>query len=423
MFNVLIVDDNEIVLECLTKFVNWADLGYRVVGVAVSVDDAMKIVENEYVDVILSDIVMPRKNGFELIKSALQINPIIKTVILSSFGEFNYAQDAIRLGAYDYLVKPVNFDDLNRIFTELKEILEKEIVEEQRKGDYKSIMYAQIINNLVNGFFYNIETINEKAMSIGLETNDKDLCIIRVLINSDSEMIYNVSGKDYEKVLKNIGEKAKGYLSNYGKVYTFNHSLFELGILFYPNALEDMRKVLGKYAEIINNSEHETIYLGVGSVYQNIVEISKSFNEAGKALECRHICKENNIFYFEELSVDLISSDIQPNIKDKQMGIVMDNVLRYIDEHYNEKITLKMLSNIAYVHPIYLSTMFKSKSGENFVEYLTKVRIEHAKTFLNDLSYRIYDVCQMVGYESPKHFSKVFKECTGITPKEYRNNI
>ncbi len=421
MFNLLIVDDCQIVLDGLTKFVDWTELGYRVIGVALSVDEAMKIVENEYVDVILSDIVMPDKTGLELIKEAQQINPIIKTIILSSFGEFKYAQEAIRLGAYDYMEKPVNFQELNKTFTTLKVILENETVERQRLGDFRSIMYAQIMNNLVNGFFYNIETINEKALSIGLDLHNGDFCIIRVVINADLEMVQNVSGIDYIEVLKNLSNKIEYYLSSYGKAFMFNSNLFEIGVLFYPNALEDLNDVLSKLAESIKNYKSQITYTGVGSIYSNVVDAAKSFEEAGKALEYRHTRKENNLFYFEQHEETLVDTTLIP--KDKQVGMAMKYILGYINEHYNEKITLEMLSKIVYIHPIYLSKMFKSKMDENFIDYLTKVRIERAKIFLSDLSYRIYDVCQMVGYESPKHFSKVFKEKTGITPNDYRNNL
>jgi len=423
MFNVLIVDDNQIVLDGLVKFVDWTELGYKVVGVAISPTEAIKIIESEYVDVILSDIVMPGKTGFDLIKEAQQINPIIKTVILSSFGEFNYAQEAMRLGAYDYLVKPVNFEELRAVFISLKSVLENEILEKQNQRDYRDITHAQFLNNLVNGSFHNIEEVNEKAFKIGIEIPEGDLCIVRLLMNGDLEAVHNVREKDYTQILKNIALKTMDFLNVYGKVYIFNNTLFEMGVLFYPEAVDELENLLDKLAEYLNLGQSQKVFLGIGCMYNNIIDAEKSFVEAGKALDQPHDKDEKSLLYFKQLSKVVKEDSVTPNIAEKQMGMSIGNVIKYINVHYNEDVTLQRLSEIAYVHPIYLSKLFKEKSGENFVDYLKKVRVEHAKVLLDDLSYHIYDVCQMVGYESPKHFSKVFKEITGTTPKEYRNNF
>lgn len=105
----------------------------------------------------------------------------------------------------------------------------------------------------------------------------------------------------------------------------------------------------------------------------------------------------------------------------KSNGLIIENVKKYINEHYYENISLSKLSEVVYINPMYLSRLFKEKMGENFIDYLTKVRIEHAKRLLKDLSLRIYDITEMVGYESRNHFGKTFKEITGLSPKEYRN--
>lgn len=113
---------------------------------------------------------------------------------------------------------------------------------------------------------------------------------------------------------------------------------------------------------------------------------------------------------------------VQENKIESSSSIIIDNIKKYINENYGEAINLNMLAEITYVHPIYLSSLFKEKTGENFIEYLTKIRVERSKALLKDMSLRISDVSRLVGYESPKHYSKLFKEITGETPKDYRNN-
>jgi two-component system response regulator YesN len=111
---------------------------------------------------------------------------------------------------------------------------------------------------------------------------------------------------------------------------------------------------------------------------------------------------------------------IKNNAKNSN-GLIIENVKKYLNEHYYENITLSKLSEVVYINPMYLSRLFKEKMGENFIDYLTKVRIEHAKRLLKDLSLKIYDITEMVGYKSRNHFGKTFKEITGLSLKEYRN--
>lgn len=93
----------------------------------------------------------------------------------------------------------------------------------------------------------------------------------------------------------------------------------------------------------------------------------------------------------------------------------------YINEHYSENISLQTLAEQFFLHPNYLSRLFQEKSGHNFIDYLTQVRVEKSKRLLSDTGFSMYDISQMVGYSTPNYFSKVFKISTGMTPKQYRD--
>lgn len=79
-----------------------------------------------------------------------------------------------------------------------------------------------------------------------------------------------------------------------------------------------------------------------------------------------------------------------------------------------------MLAEQFYLHPNYLSRLFKEKTGDNFVGYLTKVRMDKVKELLINTDQKIIDICYMVGYNNSRYFNKVFKQHTGMTPSEYR---
>jgi two-component system, response regulator YesN len=522
MFNVLIVDDDLIDVEGLSQFVNWDELGYKVVGIAHSAKEAISIIETEYVDVVLTDIVMPGKNGLELIKDAHEANPYIKTVILSGYGEFEFAKEALRLGAFDYLMKPVNFTELKSIFNKLKVVLNNDILEKQKQVEFQSIRRTQFLNNLVNGFFHNIETINEKAFEIGLHLSKGSFCFVRLLLDEPTGISNKISENDFIKFKTGLSERTKAFFNKFGTAYLFDNNLREISVFFYPHNSNDVEKVLEKFVGFANVDESMKIYLGIGCTYDNVMRAPESYMEAGKALEYRYVKKDSLLYhksiadffkgrsvvtpeveariqdylligdvksleeYIMRMLTDLNKIDRSDNgivfdtcieilliinkclsnyvdrektftpndynairtllkkdnyndiigfisiylresmsminaNKEKPMGFAIENVIKYINEHYNENITLHKLSEIVYMHPTYLSKLFKEKTGESFIDYVMRVRIDQAKKLLENLSLRIYDVCEMVGYDGPKHFSKVFKDLTGSTPKEYRN--
>jgi len=105
--------------------------------------------------------------------------------------------------------------------------------------------------------------------------------------------------------------------------------------------------------------------------------------------------------------------------KYKQM---VNMTLEYIEKHYNENITLKVLSETVYVTPNYLSRIFKEETGENFIEWLNRFRIEKAKIFLKETMLKTYEIAEKVGYSDYKYFSYNFKKYTGISPRQYSNN-
>lgn len=521
MFNVIIVDDDKIVIDGLRKVVDWNSFGYQVVGSAQSADEAIRIIENEVVDCLLTDIVMPLKDGLELIKEAQMINPFMKAVILSGYGEFGYAKEALKLGAFDYLTKPVDFDELRDVFTNLNGVLQNEKKQRQENERYRSLIHTQFLNNLVSEFYKDKQDkIEEKMNEIGLDIQKGRCCLIRLLVE---ECLDTSKENEYLNLKQNVLEKASIFLEGYGRAYFFDNNLNEIAALFYPENSGDFENFLICFSEYVKTIPAVKVFIGVGSLCENITDSARSYNEAGRALDYRFIKKENNLFYYSNMAEffkarSVITSDIEADIqeylssgvgadlekyirkillevkeleqsnkgtmfetcieiilitnkylgnyvkdgkllkrndfddtrtllktesfeqisdfilkyleesmsvinsnREKPTGLVIENVLKYLHEHFNEDISLSKLSKIVYVHPAYLSKLFKEKTGENFVDYLAKIRIEQATKLLNDVSLCIYDVSIMVGYESPKHFRKVFKEITGTTPRNYRN--
>ena len=81
------------------------------------------------------------------------------------------------------------------------------------------------------------------------------------------------------------------------------------------------------------------------------------------------------------------------------------------------------VSKVVDISPYYFSKLFKQETGENFIEYLTKVRMKNAEELLKDSSYSIKEICTASGYGDPNYFSRIFKKYEGVTPSEYRERL
>lgn len=97
----------------------------------------------------------------------------------------------------------------------------------------------------------------------------------------------------------------------------------------------------------------------------------------------------------------------------------VDYIIRFVNEHYAEDITLDTLSGKLYLTRNYLSHIFKQATGENYNSYLTRVRMEKAKQLIASGRYRLYEISEMVGYKNNAYFSQLFKKHTGSTPSEF----
>jgi two-component system, response regulator YesN len=527
MYNLMIVDDEDFVRDGLKEYVKWDEMGFNVVFDTDSAENAMEILENERIEVVLTDIMMPDVDGLELISKIKKLNPDVFTLILSGYGEFEYAQKALRLGAVDFLTKPVDFEEICRVFSKIKRMLDHAKKNKNIQEEYLKYLSEQFFNNLVKGSYTDDKVIRRKAEAINLDLRPGFFRVLRFYItgiklsgqeNSDSKEYIDIKSI----VLKIIEEN----LEKMGACYAFNNDIKELTAMIFCNInREKLDEGIKQLKEIINKRIDCIIHIGIGKGYEDILYITNSYYEAGKALEYKVLKKQSSILYYEDVAsfftvqsvvteenravilsylsqmdlknlleytktilnainmkekinvnqmynscleifliinkyihhgVDVtknmeeddnmtvrdllqresideivifmeryiaVSMEKIKNFRGKAAGRIIENAIKYIREHFNEEITLNKLSEVLFVHPVYICRLFKEELGENFIDYMKKIRIEKSKELLSNLSLKVYEVSEMIGYESPKYFSKLFKEITGITPKEYQDNI
>ena len=178
MYSVLLVDDEPMVTDGMSRFFNWEELGFKVVSTATSVARALTFLESNDVDLVITDINMPVQNGIDLIRILKDEYPNIKTIILSGYSEFSYAQSAIRLGALDYLTKPINFHSLKSVLENAKDILDKL----NSKDNISQLLKSTLLMNFINGYPYD----KEKANTVVDST--KPIYLAKALVDSSQNI-------------------------------------------------------------------------------------------------------------------------------------------------------------------------------------------------------------------------------------------
>lgn len=505
IYQVLIVDDEEIVCRGMAQFVKWKEHGFEVAGIAVSVDEALLILSKMHIDVVLTDIRMPEKSGIDLLKQIQELYPDIQTVVLSGYSDFDYAIEAMRYRAVQYLTKPVNLGEVEELLGRLSADLERR----QKEARLHTYHMEGLLLSIARGYAdADIEKyclpVLEKWYGISIFMTDKNLNLEEVEeekkviksritavipdsilldssmyalfaivpVKSDSEFTYFISileqvccsderwamGVSKEKngiqLLPDAWketEQAMRYLlaDTHKKVIYYQN----IDTLFSEKSSE-IQEIITEFLQKLNGAENrkQAIYW-IKSVltemesreqmsvleFQTVcirflIEVNGHLQGAGleeinlhdrlnEVLQDLLSCENaQDVMHCMSSYLEWIITEMDQVSSQRMNRGVISEIQSFIRLHYSDNISLNMLAKQFYMHPNYLSRLFKEKTGENFVEYLTEVRMRKVQDLLKNSDYKIIEICGMVGYDNPRSFSKAFKHYTGMTPREFRES-
>ena len=158
-----------------------------------------------------------------------------------------------------------------------------------------------------------------------------------------------------------------------------------------------------------------------------IIIFITAYDRFDYAIEAMHIKAFDYLLkpWKEERLCELISTAIE-NVRSMQKTYSIvhsqkDVIKDYIDRNYKKDISAKDVAGILGYSDVYFSKVFKQLFDDNFINYLTKIRIDRAKVLLKDVSFNIKEVGKSVGYADSNYFTKVFKRSVGMSPSEYRS--
>ncbi len=179
----------------------------------------------------------------------------------------------------------------------------------------------------------------------------------------------------------------------------------------YHKDPEDLDSMRLKVLELVLRAEFDAFAAGsVNYAYNYRKDYLTQVNALADAKQIRE-------WYFEKM--DAIASGIRDR-NEEQSESTVAKARKYIQENYQSDISLDEVSKEVSVSPYYFSKLFKEEVGENFIDYLTSIRISKAKEFLRDLSLSVREAGNLAGYADPNYFSRIFKKQTGMTPREFR---
>ncbi|GKX32259.1 DNA-binding response regulator [Vallitalea longa] len=415
MIKMMIVDDEPLIRKGFTITIDWESYGIVIVGEAANGKEALVKIEKLEPDIIVTDIKMPIMDGIDLSKEITKKYSDIKIIILSGYNEFEYAQQILKTNACDYLLKPVNVEELIKLVIKLKgEIIKhkekKEIINKKDKliECYKDDIKSKILKDILIPNYSSSNDILEQAKFIGLDLEGESYCVF--IVKMDMEV---AKGQRYlTKKQKDIGNLIRDIL----QIYNFKGFICYTHYNFLACILVNNKELKNAYIQFYENlkdnlskSIEEKFCIGVGTICNNIHEISDSYKNAKYVLDNLTFLGKNSVVFYD-------NKDSNINKYKKIVKVAID----YVYANYDRNITLAQVAEFVLISPNYFSKIFKEETNKNFIDWLNELRIHKAKNLLKDPLLKIYEVAEKVGYSDYKYFSYNFKKYTGISAKDYR---
>lgn len=388
--NILIADDERVIREGIKRTIRSIYPDYCV-HVAASTEEAVKIMEEQSIHIVLTDILMPGMNGLEFMRISKRRYPYVKWVVISAHSEFAYAQEAVRLGARDYLLKPIGKSKLLEIISNLSLEIEQDhklIKDEDRLRSSLKYLREGVFQRLASGF-------NLGNLDISQLIEDHQ-CFYLILLQMDAgDKNIRIEHFIVENVLTELIERdGSGFVVSYDR-----QSLLGLITLReeakLESFLEDGRTYLKQYLK----TPFQMIHSGLSYDINTVPQIVTSLREA----------------------VNSQVLDLTPAKGSGEKAI--DIALQYVKEHYYEDLTLEKIASVVFLNPVYFSQLFKQKTGQGYKEYVTSLRLEQAKLLLVNSKLKVAEIAERIGYQDMRHFTQMFRKRFLVTPTEYRQQL
>lgn len=363
MLKIFLVEDEFVVREGIKNNIDWAAHGYEFVGEATDGELAFPMIQKLKPDIVITDIKMPFMNGLELGKLIKKEFPWMEIIILSGYAEFDYAKEAISMGAAHYLTKPISGDELIGEIDKLAQKIEKRRLEIRLREKYLKEMEENTREDKKRLFLHmimgdkNITELIEQAGRLNMDISAiyYNIVLLKIMSSGHTKEEYSQSiveaWKDISEVLeqKNILIFDRGIE---GKAIVYKGDTPEELQKLQENTISSIKEVLKKYPSI-------EYFGGIGEPVGRLRELNLSFESASHAFAHRYFLEENEILKLEDLqknyhikSEEFNISRVDPREVDRKRIIEFlkqgeqDETVYFIGELFNNLGESAVLSNI-----------------------------------------------------------------------------
>ncbi len=395
MWSVFIADDEPKIRRRLKRMVESEGPEFFVCGEADNGMEALQIVRQQLPDILLVDICMPKLNGLDFIDRISEIASDSIILVITGHNEFDFAQRAVQLPIYDYILKPVEVGFF-------KEVLHKTAAElKKRKNQNKLIQWAEKrvqedgraqVQKLFEDWLFGKSSPRDIKRRIDLLpcSFPEYPVLLALQFNTLYYSLAAMEWKDFDSLRPDVDRIVSDM---------FSDNAAEIAFTGYPNRLfyivsggqcsEQLCKTLEKRI-------HKETALPLCVIQQAFRAEYDDFKRDYSVI-CRKLDSNMNGAFF------------------------LAKISRVLDCRYMEKtLTLEELAAHLSLSSGYLSRLLKKYTGFSFSEFLNRFRILQAMKRLKEKEELIYETADAAGYSSQHYFSRMFKKYTGITPAEYR---
>ena len=302
LYRVLLVDDEQDIREGISRKMDWLGLGFSLVGEAANGQDALELAETLRPDVILTDIKMPFMDGLELCRILTDRLPAARFVVFSGFDDFEYAKQAIQMNVVEYILKPINADELSDVLRRLKEQLDRERAERRNVERLRS-RYTENLPILRELFYANLldgriepGTERERAARLDIELQGEEWAVGLAYIGSDSRDA--LSTLSVQKLLEETLTADRCRLSLYNDWVALVVSLTGDFTVY------DLIRRLDRSCTLAASYLGLTLTVGVGAPCRELSDLARSAAEARTALEYRSMVGRGQVIYIGDLEPD-----------------------------------------------------------------------------------------------------------------------
>ena len=302
LYRVLLVDDEEDIREGISRKMDWLGLGFSLVGEAANGQDALELAESLRPDVILTDIKMPFMDGLELCRILTDRLPAARFVVFSGFDAFEYAKQAIQMNVVEYILKPINADELSAVLRRLKDQLDRERAE-RRNVELLRSRYMENLPVLRELFYANLldgriepGTERERAARLDIDLQGEEWAVGLAYIGSDRRDA--LSTLSIQNLLEETLTADRCKLSLYNDWVAVIVSLTESFTIY------DLIRVLDRVCTLAASYLGLTLTVGVGAPCKELSGMARSAAEARTALEYRSMVGRGQVIYIGDLEPD-----------------------------------------------------------------------------------------------------------------------